>query len=370
MTVVRIRGLKRYRPRPRAQEYVYHRKTGIRIHSPQGTPEFFSELAAIEGRSSAEAHSKPGTLGALLASYRSSRAFLDLANETRSQYDRMIEKVRPLFDMPLIKVTRPFISKLKDKLVEKHGYRTSSYVLSILSVAFEHGIERELVASNPVKGVSRPRRPRHTRQNPDDEQASHSGAIVEDDDRNRPWTDKEWAFALSQAPLHLLVTILLAGLLGLRRKEVVNLRPTAWDRQKGTIRRRSAKGNVWVMIGSPLRLTNALEELHGRFEFVVSRLAVNSYGKPWTEEGHKASFFKLIRTWEAAGQVGAGLTFHGLRHTAATRLREYGYDLRTIADFLGQKTEGMAGHYAKRADLTKKLEDVAAMIDKDPRNTE
>jgi len=30
----------------------------------------------------------------------------------------------------------------------------------------------------------------------------------------------------------------------------------------------------------------------------------------------------------------------------------------------------MAGHYAKRADLTKKLEDVAAMIDKDPRNTE
>jgi len=50
MTVVRIRGLKRYRPRPRAQEYVYHRKTGIRIHSPQGTPEFFSELAAIEGR--------------------------------------------------------------------------------------------------------------------------------------------------------------------------------------------------------------------------------------------------------------------------------------------------------------------------------
>ncbi len=156
MTVVRIRGLKRYRPRPRAQEYVYHRKTGIRIHSPQGTPEFFSELAAIEGRSSAEAHSKPGTLGALLASYRSSRAFLDLANETRSQYDRMIEKVRPLFDMPLIKVTRPFISKLKDKLVEKHGYRTSSYVLSILSVAFEHGIERELVASNPVKGVSRP----------------------------------------------------------------------------------------------------------------------------------------------------------------------------------------------------------------------
>jgi integrase len=58
----------------------------------------------------------------------------------------------------------------------------------------------------------------------------------------------------------------------------------------------------------------------------------------------------------------------GLRHTAATRLRELGFDLRTIADFLGQKTEGMAGHYAKRADLTKKLASVAAVIDADPRN--
>ena len=111
MTVVRIRNLKRYRPRPGGPEYVYHRKTGIRIHSPQGTPEFFAELAAIERQSLVKAIPKPGTLGGLVASYRLSRAFLDLTNETRGQYDRMIEKVRPLFDMPLIKVTRPFISR-------------------------------------------------------------------------------------------------------------------------------------------------------------------------------------------------------------------------------------------------------------------
>src|SRR5262249_19490266 len=102
---------------------------------------------------------KAGTLGGLLASYRASRSFLDLQADTRSQYERMIEKGRPLFDMPLVNVTRSFISKLNDKLVEKHGHRTSGYVLSILSVAFEHGIERELVASNPVKGVARPRKP-------------------------------------------------------------------------------------------------------------------------------------------------------------------------------------------------------------------
>jgi len=156
----------------------------------------------------------------------------------------------------------------------------------------------------------------------------------------------------------------------MRRKEIVELSLTAWDRQKDTIRRRSAKGNVWVTIGAPKRLTAVLETLHARFPFSVTRLAVNSHGRPWTLEGHKASFFKLIGEWEKTGYVAPGLTFHGLRHTAATRLREAGYDLRTIADFLGQKTEGMAGHYSKRADLTKKLRGIAQAIDADPRNAE
>jgi len=154
----------------------------------------------------------------------------------------MIEKVRPLFDMPLVNVTRSFISKLNDKLVEKHGHRTSGYVLSILSVAFEHGIERELVASNPVKGVARPRKPTRDPEDIADEAAKPHQ--VEDEETNQPWTDEEWAFALNNAPLQLQVTILLAGLLGMRRKEIVGLRPGSWDRAKGTIRRRSAKGRA------------------------------------------------------------------------------------------------------------------------------
>jgi integrase len=367
MTVVRIRGLKRYWRRGR--EYIYHRKTGTRLRAAVGTPEFFTELATIEDNRLATPAPKAGTLGGLLGSYRTSRKFLDLAVDTRAQYDRMLEKVRLLFDMPIVRITRPFISKLKDKLVENHGHRTAAYILSILSVAFEHGIERELAASNPVKGVARPRKPRRRDPALDREYAREitSGS---DGEANRPWSDNEWQFALINTPTHLLVTILLAGLLGMRRKEIVNLRPTAWDRIQGTIRRVSAKGNVPVTITAPARLVSVLNELHAEFEFAGSRLALNSYGKPWTLDGHKASFFKLVRQWERGGHVGKGLTFHGLRHTAATRLREYGYDLRTIADFLGQKTEGMAGHYARRADLTQKLGAVAATIDKDPRNRE
>jgi len=59
---------------------------------------------------------------------------------------------------------------------------------------------------------------------------------------------------------------------------------------------------------------------------------------------------------EKSGQVQAGLTLKGLRHTVATTLAEMGYDERTIADVLGQKTIEMARHYSRSADKSKKVE--------------
>jgi integrase len=52
--------------------------------------------------------------------------------------------------------------------------------------------------------------------------------------------------------------------------------------------------------------------------------------------------------------VQPGLTLKGLRHTVATVLREMGKDFATIADALGQKSEAMAKHYSRRADMSKR----------------
>jgi integrase len=99
------------------------------------------------------------------------------------------------------------------------------------------------------------------------------------------------------------------------------------------------------------------------FPHDATTLLVNSRKVPWTQSGFRASVFRMIRDLEQLGVVEDGLTIHGLRHTCATRLREMGYDLRTIADMLGQETEGMAGHYAKEADLKGKLDGVIDRLD-------
>ena len=79
-------------------------------------------------------------------------------------------------------------------------------------------------------------------------------------------------------------------------------------------------------------------------------------GTSWTTDGFKTSLFKFIRKLEKEGIISKGLTFHGLRHMVATHLGELGFDNRTIADMLGQKSESMAAHYSRNADLLNKLQ--------------
>jgi len=88
-------------------------------------------------------------------------------------------------------------------------------------------------------------------------------------------------------------------------------------------------------------------------------LCANSDGKPWTVSGFRASWRKVRLKLEAEQRVNSGLTLYGLRHTVAVILRECGYDERTIADALGQKTIEMARLYARGADLTRKMTGVA-----------
>jgi hypothetical protein len=57
---------------------------------------------------------------------------------------------------------------------------------------------------------------------------------------------------------------------------------------------------------------------------------------------------------EREGRVNSGLTLYGMRHSVAVILCECGFDERTIADALGQKTIEMARHCARGADLSRK----------------
>jgi integrase len=172
----------------------------------------------------------------------------------------------------------------------------------------EHGLARQ----NPASRIRKVRRPKDMPR------------------ANRPWTEEEWKAVTEAAPKHILAPVFLCGLLGWREGEAISAPRTAYNRENAYIVRTAAKSGKEVRTPAPKVIVAALETL---FPHDATTLLVSSRGRPWTLNGFRSSFFKLIRKLEKKGQVGPSLTCHGLRHMAATSLREAGFDLQTIADF-------------------------------------
>jgi integrase len=287
--------------------------TGTRLTPPHalGSPEWWQALQEARARIAGEPAERPGTWGALVTSYRASPRFpKDLAPRTRKDYQAVLDYLAPLHDVVLTRWSRSFVAGLRDKAQTQKGRRFANYVLSVVSVVFAHGIEFELAATNPVRDVRKLRRP---------------------------------------------------------KGEALAAGRDSWNRTAGTRTRISAKSGKVVVVKAPEVVVAALHRLPAH---AAATLLVNSRGEPWAENGFRGSFFRLIRTLEAAGRVADGLTFHGLRHTAATQMRRLGFDTRTIADMLGQETEGMAAHYSREADLEPKLRGVVTKLDEENRKRE
>jgi len=342
MTRVRVKGLKIFFDR-HGRQRCYHRITGIAIDlkaKPLGSAEFFSECSRIAMLMAMAVPPKPGTLGLLISDYRASPTFHDLAARTRSDYQRIFDYLKPLADTPLIKFERPLVVRIRDRAATKHGRRFGNYVKQGLSLLFSWGAERGFVASNPAERIKSLRRPKGSPQ------------------ANRPWRDDEREAVMSEAPAHMKVPIALMMYCGLDPQDALRLPRSAV--RDGLIDSKRGKTDepIWIPLPGPVRAAMSNAPKH-----TAITVAATSRGRVWTVSGFRASWRPLKQRLQEEGKVGKGLTLKGLRHTVATVLAEMGYDDRTIADVLGQRTLAMAQHYSKRADRSRKLTDVVAKLD-------
>jgi len=94
-----------------------------------------------------------------------------------------------------------------------------------------------------------------------------------------------------------------------------------------------------------VRTGTALQRLVFRDHFLISTrlppVRCRDKGRPLTQSGFRLRFFGLLKALRDTGTIGAGLSFHGLCHTAGKTLTESGCDRRTIAAVLGQATTTM-----------------------------
>lgn len=351
MMVIRLKGIKHYRHPVSGIDYYYHRKTGTRLLAKPGGAEFLEEYAKAEASLKSAPAPRKGTLGQLMKAYRASHYFTGLKPRTRADYDKVINYLSDMDGLPLTDIDGPFIVRMRDKIHSKRKRRFANYCLAVLSIMLEYGIELGDVKVNAVKGVKKIRK------------RGDAPKV------NRPWTLAERETVMAAAPPQLLLPIAIGRWVALRQGDILKMPRTVYN--GASIRLVTGKANIPVSIpvAAPLKtiLDRALAPAARASEPArptTITLCANSRGQPWTGSGFRASFFKLIGELEKAGRVGEGLTFHGLRHSVATDLREAGFDSRTIADMLGQKTTSMAEHYSSEADLSAKLKGVVRKMEK------
>jgi integrase len=344
MTVIRIKGFQIFADR-RGKMRCYHRKSRTPvdlIKYPIGSAEFLGECARIAELTKASGPPRPGTLGRLIKEYRASPSFVDLAPRTRADYQGCLDYLKPIADTPLMRFDRALIVRIRDKAADRHGRRFGNYVKALLSIVFAWGSERGYVKTNPAERIRNLRR--------------QKGAA----EVNRPWSDKECHAVLNEAPSHMKPAIALMMFTGLGPKDALRL-PRSFFKGNEIATRRSKTGEP-VFWRAPQLLQEILASAPAHDAVTV---CANSAGRPWTESGFRSSWRKLRIKLERSERVDSGLTLYGLRHTVAVILRESGADERTIADALGQKTIEMARHYARNADLKRKMQGVVASFDRE-----
>jgi integrase len=321
--IIRIRGVKRVRAKGRI--YYYHRATMTRLSGEPGTTKFMDQLRELEERPEGGAPI-PGTLGALFGSYRSSPEFLGLSERTRSDYQEIMDFLKPLDGMPIIQIDGNFLYKVRDKAFATKKRRFANYIIQLLRLIFNWGIRRGVCERNPAVMVEFVRRPR-------------DAAVV-----NRPWKPEELEVVLTEAPPELRVAIAIGAFIGLREADMLRVSWACYDGAAFEVRQSKTGSSIWVP--AHYRLREILDDTPRRSPVIV----VGAKGRPFTQNGFQRRFFGLIRKLTDAKLIEPGLSFHGLRHMVGTRLAEAGCDHGTIAAILGHATTAMAVHYSKKAD--------------------
>jgi integrase len=343
--------------------YCYHRATGRRLLSEYS--EDPSSPFALEVRALDELHGKVRkvkTLGDLCRAYLASPEFkTELKPRTQSEYRKVLSKIQKLYVLPVDSIDTTFTLKLRNKINTKHGRRTANYVLQVLSLIFNWGIPYGHATTNPAAGVPK--------LGPDKTKKKRKA--------NRPWTLQEFYTVLGAAKHGIKTAVALGGYAGVSEGDLVIPKDDGDHVQLLTdqnIKQLEVIQDERIVVVKVLEYDRSKtgvpvhQRLHSELVKILEEvkpgvLVKNRFGRAYTENGFRASFFKLIRQLKKEGKVGEGLTFHGLRHFVGTKIVDEGGSSKVVASILGQKTVQMADHYSEEYDRRKKAEEGARLLE-------
>jgi integrase len=271
----------------------------------------------------------------LVTAYKASGDFKKLADSTRRQWSRWLDRIAEhfgdlriaQFDRP--EKIRPHIRQWRNQWSDKP--RTADYGTQVLSRVLAHAVEEGRIAGNPCEGVK----------------GLYDGSNRSD----RIWTDADIAALKRTCSTEVAHAVDLAAHTGLRLGDLIRL---SWSHIGddaivfATSKSRQRREAI-------IPVYDALRSVLANIPKRSTTILTNSKARPWTRDGFGSSFNKAKI---AAGIVDRDLHFHDLRGTAATRFYNAGLSNRVIAEIMGWEedhVERIIRRYVDRTAATRAI---------------
>lgn len=284
----------------------YAWKGGPRLEGEYGTPEFVASYnAAVSGR----IQPKAGTLQSLIEGYVACPDFLNLAPKTQKDYQRYIAIIERRFGtFPLSALadrrSRGEFKAWRDEVAQT-STRSADYGWTVLARILSWACDRGITAVNPCE---------------------RGGRLYRGSRAESVWTEEDEMKLLSLAPPSIRLPFLIAIWTGQRQADILRLPWSAYDGERLKVKQRKGNARIPVPVSGALKAELDAAALIKTGPIIVT----NSFGRPWTSDGFRTSWGKLL----AKASID-NLTFHDLRGTAVTRLAIAGATVPEIASVTG-----------------------------------
>lgn len=271
-----------------------------------------------------------------------------LARSTRQDYLEAFDYLRPEFDTILNEITQPDLYSVRDTCAVRKWPRFADQMIAALSSMFRQAVKRGKMPFNPCLGM-------------DD---THKA----DPNANREWESDELQFVRANAPMEVLIPIMLARYAGLRGQSQVDINRKQFKPHFLTgqaVRYRARKNNKWITLPVLPELQAFLASL--KLQRADGLICVRGDGSAWpSEKEMQTRVSHWLRNQERAGHLGAGTTLHGLRVSYAAWWKRNGATNREVADLIGDESEAMGAHYTRHVDAEQNIIRAFGRLDPKP----
>lgn len=270
---------------------------------------------------------RPGTVDAMIASYKKSRRYNRLAEKTSADYDHYLELISQWAgDEAAAAITAKMVQDLYATIRDKKP-RKAMYLIQVLRLLFKHGENESLIPknSNPAS-------------KPEIEYKAAKGVI---------WSPAAVAHFVATADrmkhYAMGTAVMLDEWWGQRLGDVVTMQESAIrDGFVTIVQSKTGAGAILDLKELPAahraRVDRQLQRNHAR-KIVGLNFLQQRNGLAYTVEGFQTQFYRIRDEAAKTMPEIKKLVFKDLRHTAVTRLAEAGVDVPGIASITGHSID-------------------------------